>query len=326
MRILRVPKGGFRAMAFSPDGRYLATGHEYGAVCLWDYIKGEIAASQNTPIRGCGTLFFSPDGTHLFAYGSGQSSGEIHHLHLTSLETGGIALNLVADSSLLDSWETSIGFGHPLRVSNDGSTILGAVPHHPYAYRWPLNGEQATIRALDHRNDGIAALAIRHDEQLMATSANKGTAVHLWTNDTAVYHPISRNAHSQDFPLEQPEHLLEHSAHVSTMDFSPDGEYLATLAVRTMHVWNIATKKCLFQVPVSQLQVRSVRFSPTGRTVVTVSNDREVKFWDAQTGEERARFAFQIGRISRIAFSPDGLIAVAGGLTRKLVMWDLEDL
>jgi len=321
MRFLRVPQGGFRTMAFSPDGRYLATGHQYGAVRLWDYIRGEIVAVQNSGQSTCRSLLFSPDGTHLLSGGDGR----IHHWHLTLLETGGVSLAPPVDSSSLDLRGCGSNFAYALRVANDGSAILGWDPNDFYVYRWPLNREQPTLRALHHRSHGIAALAIRQDEQVIATSTYADGTVRLWTNDAAVYHPFSRSQ-SPDFPLEQPQHLLEHSARVFSMDFSPDGQYLATLAGRSIRIWNLATKKCLFRVTASQFQPHAVSFSPTGRTIVTVGNDREVKFWDAQTGEERARFAFQIGRISRIAFSPDGLIAVAGGLTRKLVMWDLEDL
>lgn len=73
------------ACAFSPDGRYLATGDRVGHVIVWDVADGRQVAALEAPtlytwdgvqrirsIGGVRALAFSPDGRHLAVGGVGQ--------------------------------------------------------------------------------------------------------------------------------------------------------------------------------------------------------------------------------------------------------------
>jgi WD40 repeat protein len=57
----------------SPDGRYLATGHDGGSIALWDTRKGVLAAVTDTGTTDLRGLSFSPDnsrgGSQLLAGG-----------------------------------------------------------------------------------------------------------------------------------------------------------------------------------------------------------------------------------------------------------------
>ena len=80
------------ACAFSPDGRYVATGDKVGHVVIWEVDTGRQAAALEAPtmytwdpkqrrhsIGGIRSLAFSPDGTRLAVGGMGQV-GNIDHL------------------------------------------------------------------------------------------------------------------------------------------------------------------------------------------------------------------------------------------------------
>jgi WD40 repeat protein len=80
------------ACAFSPDGRYVATGDKVGHVVVWEVATGRQAATMEVPIMytwdpkqrrhsigGIRSLAFSPDGSRLAVGGTGQV-GNIDHL------------------------------------------------------------------------------------------------------------------------------------------------------------------------------------------------------------------------------------------------------
>ncbi len=80
------------ACAFSPDGRYVATGDKVGHVVVWEVASGRVAAALEAPtmytwdptqrrhsIGGIRSLCFSPDGASLAIGGIGQI-GNIDHL------------------------------------------------------------------------------------------------------------------------------------------------------------------------------------------------------------------------------------------------------
>ncbi len=60
-------------------------------------------------------------------------------------------------------------------------------------------------------------------------------------------------------------------------------------------------------------KVRSVAFSPDGRTALSGSDDRTLKLWDIASGRELRSFTGNKDRISSVAISPDGRTALSGG-------------
>jgi WD40 repeat protein len=57
-------------LAFSPDGRYLATAQHSPGIRLWDIIAGRLVGRVKAPEGGVVSLLFAPDGRHLFSGGS----------------------------------------------------------------------------------------------------------------------------------------------------------------------------------------------------------------------------------------------------------------
>ena len=63
-------KGQVSSLAFSPDGRYLATGSWDGTVRLWDPLTGAERQSYQWPTGKVYAVAYAPDGTRLAAAGS----------------------------------------------------------------------------------------------------------------------------------------------------------------------------------------------------------------------------------------------------------------
>ncbi len=79
--------------------------------------------------------------------------------------------------------------------------------------------------------------------------------------------------------------------------------------------------------------VRTLAFSPDGRTALSGGSDHAVILWDLEAGSEIRRFEGHDGWVRTVAFSPDGDAAVSGGFVGdavssvvnpgQLILWDL---
>jgi WD40 repeat protein len=65
-------------------------------------------------------------------------------------------------------------------------------------------------------------------------------------------------------------------------------------------------------------------FHPSGRYLATSANDAIVKVYDTTTWNPVRAFHWDIGRLRSVTFSPDGMLAAAGGDRGKMVVWDVD--
>jgi ATP-dependent Clp protease ATP-binding subunit ClpC len=68
--------------------------------------------------------------------------------------------------------------------------------------------------------------------------------------------------------------------------------------------------------------VGSVSWSPDGRRLASGSADNTLRIWDAETGQEVARFAFEEAYAWRLAWSPDGAFLASSHQGDVFRFWD----
>ena len=71
--------------------------------------------------------------------------------------------------------------------------------------------------------------------------------------------------------------------------------------------------------------VNSVAFSPDGRSIVSGSDDRSVRLWNAETRQPIGQpLQGHTGSVLSVAFSPDGRRIVSGSSDRSVQLWDSD--
>ena len=90
-------------------------------------------------------------------------------------------------------------------------------------------------------------------------------------------------------------------------------------------LWDLKTGQPKANLPVKDIPVHSVAFSPDGLTLATSSSgvERGTQLWDVKTGQLKGTFKKAAGTV---AFSPDGETLITGIGESKLRLWDVKTL
>ena len=106
----------------------------------------------------------------------------------------------------------------------------------------------------------------------------------------------------------------------------PDGTRLVAVFGYRLVVWDAATGRRVAEPanPDGKRHFTGAAFHPSGRWLVTSGNDAAVRVWDAATWRPAQTFTWDVGKVKSVAYSPDGLLAAAGGDKGKIVVWDVD--
>jgi WD40 repeat protein len=102
--------------------------------------------------------------------------------------------------------------------------------------------------------------------------------------------------------------------------FTPDGKRMITGGRHFRH-WNIDRGKQIRRI-LEQDAVRSVAFGPGSKTLVTVADGATVRLWEAATGRELRHFSGLHPYVSAVAISPDGKMIAGADNKGTVILWD----
>ncbi|GAA2725591.1 serine/threonine-protein kinase [Actinocorallia aurantiaca] len=282
-----------RAVAFSPDGRHLASGDRDGTVRLWDVERRTLAAPPvlaHTTVAD--SVAFSPDGRLL------ASSGD-HAIRLWDAAT------------LAPAAEPLHGHTHGVRsvaFSPDG-LLLASGGTDGTVRVWDMNSP-APVSVFEHPG-WVLSVAFSPDGRLLAGGGSEGV-IRLW--DMTAHAPFG-------LPVQ------DHAGSVARVAFSPDGRLLAGCGSdRTVRLWDAASLAPVGG-PLGENDgwVLALAFSPDGRLLAAGGEEGAVRLWDpvARTPLDQVLKADD-GSVEALAFSPDGSLLVAGGGDQVLRLWRLR--
>lgn len=104
---------------------------------------------------------------------------------------------------------------------------------------------------------------------------------------------------------------------------SPDGSAVVGTHEATLVVWRPGANPEKVR-PGGRKHITRAAFHPSGKHLAVTSNDETVRLLDTQTWAVARQFAWNIGRLKVVAFSPDGTLAAAGGERGRVVVWDVD--
>lgn len=315
------------AVAFSPDGSFLATAGWDRVVRLWDpQSPAQPFATLTGHSGNIQALAFSPDGKWLATASDDKS------VKLWSVERApagpGIAGGFAWPRPCIRERATLGGYTRGVRTiafSNDSSILAtGGFDWTVKLWNlsaWTPNGLPPPARTLSGHQNLIWSLAFSPDGMMLATGSEDRT-IRLW--DLSAWR---ESAYNPAVPITAAV-LTGHTDGVIALAFSPDGKTLATgsnFRDQSLRLWDVSRRRERIRLKGHVRAVFAVAYSPDGQSLATASADSTIRLWDPTTGRERTVLQGHTGYVSTLAFSADNKLLASGGADRVVRLWDLEE-
>ncbi|MBD2194818.1 MULTISPECIES: WD40 domain-containing protein [Calothrix] len=281
------------ALAWSPDGKYVACGGQQSLLVVWNAITGE----------------------HLTELGSNSGDRSCWIMSLAWLADGAVLAGGYTDSTI-KFWD--VVTGECIRVISDRENWVFSVAMHPNGKIIASSGYDKTVKLWNwqtgeclqavNTQEPFYQLMWSPDGERLAGGSMNGCVVNLW-----------------DCSLQCLKVLQGHENWVWSVSWSPDGSILASTSFdQVVKLWNTQTWQCVKTLRGYSNSSWCVRWSNDGIRLLTASTNHTVQLWDGQTGECLRVFCGHSNEVMFVAWSPDERLMASGSGDTTVRIWDVQ--
>lgn len=273
-------------LSFSPDGKWLISTHGDGAILVWDVAARRRLANLNEHSEPVRGVAFSPDGKLI------ASAGEDRAVIIWNAESGRKEAVLLGPSSRL----TAVSF------ATDGKHVA-ATEFSQALTLWDRT--QPGIQTRINVGSSNYCVAISPDGRSVAT--------------TLGVYSSTRGHQLVDFGKEIT------GRQVYGVAFSADGRWLVCVSpFRLIALFDTENWKLRDKVEASDSQLVTVSFSRDNKHLVTGDDEGRVRLWEIEPLREVALIGRHASRVKSVAFSPDGREVASAGDDKNINLWDVS--
>ena len=287
-----VDAGSVSAIAYSPDGKFFATGSLDSFIRIWNAQTLEVLSVLKGHSDDVRALVYSPNGK-VIASGSYDNTVRL--------------------------WNSRTH--EPIATFIGHSDVIGALAYSPDGQFLASGSEDKTIRlwraqsgeiknTLIGHSGNVNALAYSPDGRHLASGSNDNT-IRIWNSESG----------------ENIDVLKGEIGSVQALAFSPDGKELVSGSdENAVHVWNPISGKVVDILEGHTRTVKALVYRPDGKYLASGSKDNTIRIWNRKSGGAPILLTPQGGSVETIAYSPDGKTLASASMGRGLRLWDPQFL
>jgi len=317
-------------LAYSPDGKLIASGSRDESLRLWDAETGQCLKTLHFAGSWVQSVTFSPDG-HCLVIGGNDAVVRIwdiaaeryqqtlkgHRDRILSLKFSADGQTLVSGSQdktirvwdfdsgqCSHTWEIPLNWTLAMDLSPEGTTLVTGSEGKSVKFWNMVTGK--CLHTLPNYQSQVWSVTFSPDGNKILTASEDKT-IKLWDVNTG----------------ECLKTLLGHTHSVWLAHFSPDGESLVSASNdQRVKIWAVASGQCLKTISAYSNWVQSVAFSPDGQFLVSGGEDRLIRIWQVESGACVRSLSGHTNQVSAVAFSPDGNLIASSSDDETIRLWN----
>ena len=307
-------------VTFSPDGRWLISTHGDGAILVWDVAARRRAAGFNGHGDAVRAVAISPDGKFI------ASAGEDRAVIIWNVESGQKEITLTGHNNRING----------VVFSPDGKWVASC-DQDGYVIRWDLATGQPRWRA--NRGFGSVGISVSPDGRWLGSSfgvfdAENGemTIKFIDSSEQTAFTPDSQRMIAVGSILQvcdtATRQILKREKVTDNIpvgiSIAPGGKnFVVGDAQGNVSVWDIDSLRPLEIIGKHNARIKQLTYTPDGKEIISAGDDQKILLWDVKRQKQPTNIGSYTSPVYSIALSQDGKKLVAGGHDKlvRLYTW-----